>query len=293
MGRTLLAEEPAFDRAVRECDAAAEGCFERPLRDFLSGEAERGGPGYRPAALAAFCIGAGASLAARGVAPGLHLGCSVGEIAALAMTGMVSRQHAFRFIAAQAAALARHAPSGALLFALAEPEIEDQVAGWPDAALAGVYAPGLVLVAVGEAELAGVLARLEALGAMVQPLPVAAPVHGPLIEGARDAILRAAGEVAWARGGRVLSSATAERVTGGATHLWRICRDPIRFRDGVCRAAREGLGFAIDIGPSGALATAARRATGAAIDCAAVAPGGLASAAALDRVARAVTRHRG
>ena len=297
MGRALLAEEPAFARAIRDCDDAAAGCFERPLHDFLSGAAEQGGPGYRPAALAAFCIGTAAALAARGVQPRLHLGCSVGEIAALVMSGTISPEHAFVFIAAQAEALARHAPAGTLLFALGPAGIERQIADWPDAALAGIYAPGLVLVAVTSPHAAAVTNRLEARGATVQRLPLSKPVHSPLIEGARTAVLEAAGAVAWRQGAAILSAATMRPAEPGTEHLWRICREPIHFCAALRHAAYDGIGAAIDIGPSGAMATAARRASQTGLDCAGfnstgIVSAGIADSAGLDRAATIVARHR-
>ena len=105
MGRRLLEEDAAFAQAVARCDQAASGLFQRPLHDFLAGEVEAGGPGYRTAALAAFEIGIAAALQARGVEPSLHAGCSVGEIAALSLAGALSPQDALAHIAAQARAL--------------------------------------------------------------------------------------------------------------------------------------------------------------------------------------------
>lgn len=289
MGRRLLDEDAAFARAIARCDQAASGLFQRPLREFLAGEAEAGGPGYRTAALAAFEIGIAAALEARGVAASLHVGCSVGEIAALALAGALSPEDAFGHIAAQALALRDTVGPGALIFALGDPDLAGEIADWPDLEIAGCYGPGLLLVAAVDASAAGVTARLEALGAAVQRLPVDHAVHSRLIDAARGPVEAAAQSIRWrAPTAPVLSAATGENAAGDAAHLWRVMREPIRFDRAIRAAQARGARIGLDIGPTGSLATAAARVTGRRLRTAPAVTLAENGAAALDRAAALV-----
>lgn len=274
MGSRLLAEDADFRAAVAACDEAAAPFFSRPLRDFLAGSGEHGGRGYRSAALAAFMVATGKALIARGVRPGGYLGCSVGEIAALILAGAISSVDAFRFLAAQATALTDTAMPGDLLFALGETDLAGTVSCWPDAEVAGSYGPGLLTIAVGNPARDAVCARLAAIEAMVQPLAIGYPVHSSLIDNSRNGVLAAARHVLWRNPDvPVFSSATGKAAGNDAEYLWQIVRAPIAFDGAICAAADMGFRHVIDIGPSGSLATAARRAGPSGINaCPAIRP---------------------
>lgn len=274
MGSRLLAEDADFRAAVSECDEAAAPFFSRPLRDFLCGSGEHGGCGYRSAALAAFMVATGKALTARGAKPGAYLGCSIGEIAALILTGTIAAADAFRFLAAQAAALEETAVRGDLLFALGEADLAETVKRWADAEVAGSYGPGLLTIAVGSHARDAVCARLAGIEAMVQPLSVGCPVHSSLIDKARDSVLAAGRQVAWRNMELpIFSAATGNVAECEAEYFWRIVRAPITFDRAICAAADHGFRFAIDIGPSGSLASAARRAVPGGINaCPAIMP---------------------
>ncbi|WP_133243786.1 acyltransferase domain-containing protein [Sphingomonas pokkalii] len=283
MGRSLLADR-SFADSIAQCDEAARPSFAQPLRAFLDGTAEDGEPGYRSAALAAFCIASAAALNDRGVRADGWLGCSIGEIAALAIAGAMSLEDAFAFIAAQARAIAQVAPRGTLLFALGEPALEDAARYWTDAHLAGVYAPGLLLFAATDADIDRVMARAQAEGAVAQRVPVPTPVHSPLIDPAQTLVAAAAEAVRWQGPGVLLSAAAGGKIAAAdAGHLWRVVRAAIRF-DRAIQAAAPGT-IAIDIGPSGALTSAARRATNGRVRALAIGGARGPDAAGLDRIA--------
>lgn len=137
-------------------------------------------------------------LAGRGVLPGAVAGHSLGEYAALVVSGVISRQTCFLLVKARGAAMQKAAErceegSGmAAVLGLPPADVERLVSEWTAAGLEGLYAANLnsprqTVVSGTARALAEAEGRFKEAGARrVVRLQVAGPFHSPLMRAAAD-----------------------------------------------------------------------------------------------------------
>jgi [acyl-carrier-protein] S-malonyltransferase len=203
-------------------------------------------------------------------APAGAAGHSLGEYTALAAAGVIRFEEGLHLVAARGeamAAAAALAPSGMAALLGAELEAAEALAAARRAEggslwVANVNAPGQVVVAGGEADLAWAGARARDYGVRrVAPLKVAGAFHSPFMAPAA-AELRAA--VGAARFGParfpVWANATAAPYEGDPGGLLlRQLTAPVLFADSLRAMAAAGIRRFVHIGPGDVTAGLARR----------------------------------
>jgi [acyl-carrier-protein] S-malonyltransferase len=211
----------------------------------------------------------GAALAAfeaLGVTPGLVAGHSVGELAAAAMSGVLSPEAAMVLVRERGKAMARAA-------AVTSTGMTAVLGGDPDEVLATIDKHGLTPANVngaGQVVAAGTMAQLAAFAAepppraRLRPLSVAGAFHTHHMAPAVDALRRLIPGMPVADPAtRLLSNLDGAAVERGADFVGRLAEQvsaPVRWDS--CMATMTGLGVTamIELPPAGTLTGIARRA---------------------------------
>jgi [acyl-carrier-protein] S-malonyltransferase len=218
---------------------------------------------------------------------GIAAGHSVGELAAGAISGVLTPEDAMRLIAVRSKAMADAADD--------EPTGMTAVLGGTESeVLAAIEACGLTpanINAPGQIVAAGTLAQLEAFaanppaGARLRPLSVAGAFHSPHMAPAVDALREASSDVSVSDPTIVLlSNLDGSAVRSGTDWLERIITQvsaPVRWKE--CMDSMAGLGASafIELLPGGTLTGLARRALPGVATVALKTPDDLASARSL------------
>ncbi|MEV4168698.1 ACP S-malonyltransferase [Nonomuraea sp. NPDC049709] len=206
-----------------------------------------------------------ASAEALGVTPDVLAGHSVGEFAAAALAGVLTREQALGLVRARAEAMAKAA-------AVTETGMTAVLGGVEEEVLAGIDKHGLTpanINGAGQVVAGGTLEQLAAFKedaparARLIPLSVAGAFHthhmAPAVESLREA--------AWSvvptdPGTTLLSNADGQAVTTGAEFLQRLVKqvsNPVRWD--ACMETMAGLGVTkmIELLPGGTLTGLAKR----------------------------------
>ncbi|MBN9327625.1 MAG: ACP S-malonyltransferase [Cellulomonas sp. 73-145] len=193
-------------------------------------------------------------------------GHSVGELAALAISGVVSDDEALRLVAVRGAAMARAAAAGPTT------GMSAVLGGDPQEVLAAIARHGLVAANVngsGQVVAAGPLDRLAALAAeppakaRIIALQVAGAFHTDVMAPAVADLQAAADQVVPADPTTpLLSNADGELVSSGADALARVVAQVARpVRWDLCQQtmAEQGVTGLLEVAPGGVLTGLARR----------------------------------
>ena len=193
-------------------------------------------------------------------------GHSVGELAALAVSGVVSDDEALRLVAVRGAAMARAASAGPTT------GMSAVLGGDPDEVLAAISRHGLVAANVnggGQVVAAGPLDRLAALAAeppvkaRIIPLQVAGAFHTDVMAPAVAGLQAAADQVSPADPTTpLLSNSDGALVTSGSDALARVVAQVARpVRWDLCQQtmAEHGVTGLLEVAPGGVLTGLARR----------------------------------
>ena len=263
MGRELLEAEPRFRDTVTECDALLRPLAGWSLLHELSLPEERSRLAeteIAQPALFAVQVGLAALWVSWGVSPDCVAGHSLGEIAALHMSGAIDLSEAVRIVFHRGRVMQR-ATGGGRMAAVGLSEAEAAAVVAPYGARVGVGAvngPRSVVLSGEAAALEEVLAIFNRRGVSCRMLPVNYAFHSAQMAPLQAEFLTALGRVK-ASEPRVpfVSTVTGARLTGGpdAAYFARGVRDPVRF----AAAAREMLqdcGILIEIGPHPVLGAA-------------------------------------
>ncbi len=201
-------------------------------------------------------------LFARGSRPDELLGYSLGEYAAMAVSGMLDFEEALVAVIKQALLLEYTAKRGGMATVLEAPSLMDRSPElFPDCELAGIHFPkSFVVAARGDAITKSVLPGLKERGINAIGLPVDYPFHSSWMDSLltpSQAILDSLS----VRPARIplLSASSGERVAHFVPgHLWEATRRPIDFPKMVGHLEACGPWYALDLGPSGGMATAVK-----------------------------------
>jgi [acyl-carrier-protein] S-malonyltransferase len=281
---------------VRELFTAASKTMGRDMAALLSraDDAALKRSDFSQPAITLVNLAAAAVLAERGIKPAACAGFSLGEYAALTVAGVITAEECFRLVklrgeAMQAAcdAIANEAslgggeasddaPGMAAVMGLAPERVDELIAQWKEAGVAGLYAanynaPGQTVVSGTAAALEDARARFTEAGAKrVIRLQVAGPFHSPLMERAA-AVFAPALEKAVFRAPAIpcFSNVTGERVAGGEearTLALKHITAPVRWTREEAAIAAGGFDAAIEVGP-GKVLRGLWRDSGSAVPC--------------------------
>ncbi|MBY0337709.1 MAG: acyltransferase domain-containing protein, partial [Acetobacteraceae bacterium] len=266
MAAREMRESRAFRAAILEADEALRPHLGRSVAAILKrgpSEAEVAGTDLAQPMLFAVQWGVAAALAEQGVRPALCLGHSVGEVAAAAVSGLLTLRTAARLIVARSRrqhetrGMGRMAALGAPA-AAALPVLEAcRAPGEPPLEIAAINGPAALTIAGPPAA----LARLEAEAARRRWSYVALDLdyafHSAFMDPVRDSLLRdLRGLKGRAPAVPMVSSVTGEEMAAeGCTpaYWWRNLRDPVRFDLAMQGAARRKPALFLEIGPHAVL----------------------------------------
>jgi [acyl-carrier-protein] S-malonyltransferase len=263
MGIDLLAASPA----VTALFALASDIGGRDMRALLAeaDEAVLKRTDISQPAITLVNLAAAAVLADRGITPAAAAGFSLGEYAALAITGVISAEDCFRLVkirgetmqAVSDALMSGQNPSGmAAVIGLAPEQVEALIAERQikDLFIANINSPKQVVVSGTAEALALAESRFKEAGARrVLRLAVAGPFHSPLMARAAEQFQPSLEAVVFndpaiplysnVSGARVGSGAEAK-----ALALQQISR-PVRWTDEEAAISAAGVDAAVEAGP--------------------------------------------
>jgi phthiocerol/phenolphthiocerol synthesis type-I polyketide synthase C len=263
MGRVALTNDPIFRRHFTAIDALIEREAGWSAIEMLAAEdlAERiQATSIAQPLLFALQAAATDTLRDRGLEPTIVVGHSVGEVAAAYAAGHYDRERAVRLILARSASqeFSRGTGRMAVLHVSAEDaqRFLDRI-GAATIEIAAVNSPSSVTL-VGPADaLADMIKAAEAASLAGQMLDIDYPFHSRIMDGVRTQLHADLADLT-ASPGRALFISTVDAAPLDAAALdadywWRNVRMPVLFADAIRRAAAQGAGVFIEIGPRAVL----------------------------------------
>ncbi|TMQ10166.1 MAG: acyltransferase domain-containing protein [Deltaproteobacteria bacterium] len=261
MGRELLAEEPAFERAVRRCDEALAPHLGWSIADAIATGAgierfDRAQP-----MIFAMQVALAALWESRGVVPDVVVGHSVGEIAASFVTGALSLEDAAAVVALRCKLLARASGRGEMAaISLSLRDANAALAGEAGRVSVAVSNSPASTVIAGQPEaLARVVAELRARGVYCRAVQVDVAAHCPLVDPFRDELEAGLAGICPRPGViRYVSSVTGDEIDTAAmtAAFWgRHLREPVLFAAAI-EAVTEPVCTYLEISPHPLLTTA-------------------------------------
>ncbi|MEY7974712.1 acyltransferase domain-containing protein, partial [Saccharomonospora xinjiangensis] len=272
MAADLIGTDEVFTTALVECESALAPWVDFSVSEVLGGADEEllGRVDVVQPVLWAVMVALAAVWRARGVAPGVVVGHSQGEIAAATVAGLLSVAEGARLVATRSRLIAdRLSGRGAMLAVdLGQPEAAELAAEANRRAaptsenrdtmggsvgVAVVNGPGQVVLSGDRSVLESVAAECAERGVRVRWLPVDYASHSPQVAAVREEWLAVAG-VVQTRPGTVpmVSSVTGEPVGFGdldAEYWYRNLAEPVRYDRAVETVVGQGYRRFLEISP--------------------------------------------
>jgi len=263
MGRELYAEEPAFREAVNECSELLRPLSQWSLVDELQrteGESRLDQTAIAQPALFSLHVALASLWKSWGITPDAVVGHSVGEIAALHVSGALDLAEAIRIvwhrgrIMQQATGLGRMASIG-----LSGDDAKELVAPYGDQlSIGAVNAPRSTVLSGQADSLELALEILTKRNVSHRMLPVQYAFHSAQMTRFQNELAAALGEV---RAG-VPKVATYSTLTGSlvsdvaidANYFGRGLREPVRFAVAMQGMLKDGCNVIVELGPQPVLA---------------------------------------
>jgi acyl transferase domain-containing protein len=274
MSAGLYRDEPVFRAAFDQASALASrhaGIDLRALvheapkaaasKGFAGGTQVEGELGRTLIAqLAIFCVqyALAQQWRAWGVEPKLLLGHSLGEYTAACLAEVFSLEDAVLLIAERARLMEAHTPAGAMLTAFHdESAVQAIVAAYPDAGIAAVNGPGIVLVSGTVASIAAIAQRIDAEGGRTTAVPIDRAFHSPLVDAVLPRFEQVLKQVKFSAPRIPIISNLSGGVAGpelATVDYWlRHSREPVRFMQGMQTLHGAQLDAFIDLSPEPAM----------------------------------------
>ena len=266
MGQTLL-DVPEVARTV----SCASDVFGYDVTDLLlNAPAEKlNDTRFAQPAMCVLSVGIARALEARGVHPSAVLGFSLGQVSALAVSGMLSDEATFAFVAERAEAMAEAAqerPGVMSAFLKADEQSVSAVcaecAQGQVLVPANFNGPGQIVVS-GEVE---AVERAEAAwaaqGKRFSRLATSGAFHSPLMQSAADKLDAYLAGVTFAEPCVPLicnTDARPLRAADAREHLVRHLVSPVRFQQSVEALAAQGADTFAEVGFGGVLSNLVKR----------------------------------
>nr|AYM54555.1 hypothetical protein [Racemicystis crocea] len=258
MGRTLLAEEPAFREAIEACDQAIqrEAGFS-VLFELRADEAHSrlGEIDVVQPVLFAIEVALAALWRSWGVEPDAVVGHSMGEVAAAHVAGALTLEDAAKIICRRSRLLRRVSGQGAMaLVELTLEQAKEVLAGYEDRLSVAVSnGPRATVLAGDPAALEEVVAKLEGKGVFCRRVKVDVASHSPQMDPLRGELLTALGRVApKATQLAMRSTVTGELLCGeelSAGYWADNLRQPVLFSQATQKLIDEGHTLFLEMSP--------------------------------------------
>jgi acyl transferase domain-containing protein len=264
MGRSLLASSCAFQRRMRECDAAVREELGWSVTDVLTAEAEAFPERVEVVqpVLWATQVSFAAHLRDMGVGLDGCVGHSMGEVAAAVVSGALSLRAGAAVVCRRSGLMRRVAGQGGMLAAeLTGPQAREAARREEGrVCLAAENAPTSVLLAGETDALERTARRLDAEGVFNRFVRVGVASHSPAMDQLTDDLLEELADVrpAFART-PVYSTVRSELLEGpemDAAYWMANLREPVKFHDTVRMIAKEQDAVFLEVSPHPVLRTA-------------------------------------
>ncbi|MDH2428355.1 beta-ketoacyl synthase N-terminal-like domain-containing protein [Sphaerisporangium sp. TRM90804] len=270
MGHALYRRFPVFREHVDACDRLFTAHLGRSIADIMFGrapdaEAALAQTVHTHAALFTLEYALAKLWLSWGVRPGVLIGHSVGEVAAATVAGLFSLPDGVMFLA-ERARLIQSVPLPGGMAAVSAPaaDVAPLLAPWADLAIAAVNSPGQCVVSGGAGSLAEAVAALRERGMDVTPLQVSAGFHSPLMAGISEDLRAALAKVRFGEPtisivSNLTGAVASPREMATADYWVRHLNEPVDFAAGVRAVDERGRHVFLEVGPSAALTSLARR----------------------------------
>ncbi|MCK9896148.1 type I polyketide synthase [Frankia sp. AgB32] len=250
MALELLEASPVFRARMSECAAALA-----PYTDWSLSDVLRGAPGAPPLervdvvqpALFAVMVSLAALWRDCGVEPAAVVGHSQGEIAAACVAGALTLSDAARVVAVRGRILrAELAGRGAMVSVARTPDqVAADLAAWGErVCVAAINGPRSVIVSGDPGALAAVTAGWAAADVRFRSVPVDYASHSAQVEGIRDRLLAALGEIRPRTGDipfvSTLTGAPLDTAGLDADYWVRNLREPVLFEQATRALIDDG-----------------------------------------------------
>ncbi len=252
MGRSLCEASPAAKAVFAMADAVRPGtsrqCFEGTKEELTVTL------NTQPCL---FCVDLAAAEALReaGISPDLAAGFSLGEVAALAFTGGVSKEDCFAIVCKRAARMQAAAEETdaamAAVVKLPNEKVEELCQAYSAVYPVNYNCPGQLVVAGRRDQLDGFREDVRAAGGKAIPLAVGGGFHSPFMDGAAETFAADLQAFSFAAPRiPLIGNALAEPYAGDLPALLvRQMKSPVRWQSSVERMLDEGVDTFVEVGP--------------------------------------------
>ncbi|RAN35592.1 type I polyketide synthase [Hyphomonas pacifica] len=266
MARTLMSEEPAFREALEQCERALSSLVDWSLTEQISlNEADDGWRLHDIAViqptLAALAISYARLWSVLGVTPAMTVGHSMGEVAAAAISGILSLEDAMHVVVARSRLMARTSGNGGMaLVELSDSDLLDRLAPFHSKLdIAANNSPRASVISGNVSELETVLESLTADGIFCRRIKVDVASHGPqMADLAPQLAAELSGLAPRAPHTPMISTVhgkISEEESFGASYWARNLREPVRFMQAIEAAITAGATAYVELGPNPVLLT--------------------------------------
>ncbi|WP_158300909.1 acyltransferase domain-containing protein [Chromobacterium sp. ATCC 53434] len=268
MGKELFGANAAFRACLLRGEEIFHGVAGESLLDVIFDPCRRKSDSfdqleYTHPAIFLIQYALAQALAERGLTPDLVVGCSLGEFAAAAISGLAEFEDALVAVMEQADRIVRHCDEAGMTAILDGVELFDaEPALFADCELAAVNYARHFVISASRPVLARVEKALQARNALHQRLPVRYGFHSSWIALPDSARAGLALKPAQARVPIWSSAAMAPVSRFDADHGWRVLRSPIRFAETLQSIPNHAGHVYVDLSPSGTLSAFARNVLG-------------------------------
>ena len=255
MARRLLDEEPVFAESIDRLEPLlSQHAGGLSLRAHL----EPGAAFDRPSVVQPVLFGVQVALAdlwwSHGVRPAAVIGHSMGEIAAAVVAGVIDEEDGARIVGTRSRLL-DGLSGGAMAAVDRSAQAVDELAGslLPSLRVAVHSSPGQCVVSGSAHDVDRLIALVTAEGGMARSLNVTAAGHTAQVEPLLEPLARQLGEIPTYEAICPMYSTTLDDprrpAVLDAAYWVRNLRSPVRFRQAVDAAARDGLRTFIEVSP--------------------------------------------
>jgi malonyl CoA-acyl carrier protein transacylase len=257
MGRELYETQPTFKQALDRCAQILDAYLDQPLLQviYADGDSPLSETAFTQPTLFALEYSLAQLWMSWGIQPQILMGHSVGEYVAACLAGVFSLEDGLKLIAHRARLMQSLPSDGAMVSALASPEmVEAAIAAYPDRVSIAAYNGPESVVFSGERNAVEAVARdLEAKGIKVKPLEVSQAFHSPLMDPMLKEFEQVARQVQFAAP-RIpiisnVSGDLASQEIARPEYWVQHIRQPVKFAQGMQALQQQGVGIYLEVGP--------------------------------------------
>lgn len=261
MGRRLFETQPVFRAALERCEAILRAHLDRPLLSVLfpppGDEALLDQTNYTQPATFALQYALAELWRSWGIAPGLIMGHSVGEIVAATVAGMMSLEDGLMIVSERGRLMHGLPHNGLMASILAdEKRVSETLAAYSDrVAIAAINGPESTVISGERQAVQEILRQLEAQGIKTKPLQVSNSFHSPLVEPVLDEFEASCRRATYRPPTTPLFSSMRLEFVGENNLLdaayWRHnLRYTVRYADAMQALYRQGYRIFVELGPA-------------------------------------------